>query len=65
MCVCVCVCVVFRIVFYLMLPRSVDPQSRKYYFLSEETDDRDRELQQQVSAELKDDESRKADLSNK
>ncbi len=54
-----------------MFSRPVDPQSRKYYFLSEDTDDRDftsqrcRELQQQVTAELNDDKSRKADLSNK
>lgn len=46
--------------------RPVVPQSRKYYFLSEETDDRDwRELQQQVTLKPSDEDSGKDGLGNK
>uniref|UniRef100_A0A8C1WWH7 Hook microtubule tethering protein 2 n=1 Tax=Cyprinus carpio TaxID=7962 RepID=A0A8C1WWH7_CYPCA len=52
---------------YLTFSRPVDPQSRKYYFLSEETDNRDythrcRELQQQVSVLMEEKSSLQVEL---
>uniref|UniRef100_A0A8C1PAD1 Hook microtubule-tethering protein 2 n=2 Tax=Cyprinus carpio TaxID=7962 RepID=A0A8C1PAD1_CYPCA len=65
-------CLVFRIgwvwVFCILtFSHPVDPQSRKYYFLSEETDNRDythrcRELQQQVSVLMEEKSSLQVEL---